>query len=311
MRGTWGGGCGRRLLFTAVTGLLAALSVSGVATAGPPSEPVAVHRLPDAPSGQLTGLGGRCLDVAGSRSANGTAVQLYWCNGTSAQDWTFDGGTVRALGKCLDVPNSSTSNGVLVQLWDCNGTGAQQWEYSERGTLRNPHSSKCLDVPGWRNADGSRPMLWDCTAFTNQQWLLPGQASPHPFPVFITAAGAGGVDYCVIPVPGATSDDTVWILACDRQILPFATWDTDGGLLRQPNTSRCLDVAGGSGANGAAVVTAACNGNGSQLWQPFPDGSLRTMGSGKCLDLPLWTVSFPASVMIWDCTGAANQRWSL
>ncbi|HKN51985.1 MAG TPA: glycoside hydrolase family 30 beta sandwich domain-containing protein, partial [Amycolatopsis sp.] len=39
-------------------------------------------------TGPITGLAGKCMDVAGANSANGTAVQLYDCNGTAAQQWT-------------------------------------------------------------------------------------------------------------------------------------------------------------------------------------------------------------------------------
>src|SRR4051812_252014 len=31
----------------------------------------------------------KCIDAAGSGTANGTAVQQYACNGTSAQNWQF------------------------------------------------------------------------------------------------------------------------------------------------------------------------------------------------------------------------------
>ena len=34
-------------------------------------------------TGPITGLGGKCVDVAGANSANGTAVQLYDCNGSA------------------------------------------------------------------------------------------------------------------------------------------------------------------------------------------------------------------------------------
>lgn len=52
----------------------------------------------------IRGLAGKCVDVAGANPANGTAVQLYDCNGTAAQQWTVGSdGTIRALGKCLDV----------------------------------------------------------------------------------------------------------------------------------------------------------------------------------------------------------------
>src|SRR4051812_25189051 len=39
-------------------------------------------------SGTITGLAGKCLDVAGANTADGTAVQIYDCNGTGAQNWT-------------------------------------------------------------------------------------------------------------------------------------------------------------------------------------------------------------------------------
>ena len=40
-------------------------------------------------TGPITsGYAGKCVDVAGASSANGAAVQLYDCNGTTAQTWT-------------------------------------------------------------------------------------------------------------------------------------------------------------------------------------------------------------------------------
>ncbi|MGW4824923.1 ricin-type beta-trefoil lectin domain protein [Streptomyces sp. NPDC004227] len=75
-----------------------------------------------------TGLAGKCLDVAGAGSADGTAVQLYDCNGTAAQQWTVrSDGTIRALGKCLDVTGGSTADGAKVQLWSCTGAANQKW----------------------------------------------------------------------------------------------------------------------------------------------------------------------------------------
>ncbi|MEV6012348.1 family 20 glycosylhydrolase, partial [Streptomyces sp. NPDC051976] len=35
-------------------------------------------------SGPITGYGGKCVDIAGAATANGTAIQLYVCNGTTA-----------------------------------------------------------------------------------------------------------------------------------------------------------------------------------------------------------------------------------
>src|ERR1044071_876610 len=107
-----------------------------------------------ASSGTITGYGGKCVDVAGASTANGTKIQLYTCNGTNAQQWTLaDNGSIQALGKCMDVTAAGTANGTKVQLYDCNGTNAQKWTVS--GTqLINTGSGKCLDATGISSADG-------------------------------------------------------------------------------------------------------------------------------------------------------------
>ncbi|WP_433797296.1 glycosyl hydrolase family 18 protein [Actinoplanes sp. CA-252034] len=125
-------------------------------------------------TGRITGLGGKCVDINAASSANGTAVQLYDCNGSGAQSWTIGtDGTIRGLGKCLDVNAAGTANGSLVQIYDCNGTGAQQWQSSSDGTLRNPASGRCLDVQNNSSANGARLQIWDCFAGANQRWTLP------------------------------------------------------------------------------------------------------------------------------------------
>ncbi|MGK3201234.1 ricin-type beta-trefoil lectin domain protein [Amycolatopsis sp. MEPSY49] len=126
---------------------------------------------PPASGGTITGYGGKCVDVAGAATANGTAVDLYTCNGTSAQQWTSSAGTLRALGKCLDVNAAGTANGTRVQLYDCNGTGAQQWTHSGN-QLVNPASGKCLDATGPSSADGTPLQIWTCTGAANQSWTL-------------------------------------------------------------------------------------------------------------------------------------------
>ncbi len=123
--------------------------------------------------GQITGLGGKCVDVAAANSADGTQVQLYDCNGTNAQQWTRPGdGTIRALGKCLDVNAGSVADGARVQLWTCNGTGAQQWVYSGARDLVNPQANKCLDATGNSSANGTPLQLWTCSGGANQKWTV-------------------------------------------------------------------------------------------------------------------------------------------
>ncbi|MHC3472679.1 ThuA domain-containing protein [Streptomyces sp. 7R007] len=129
---------------------------------------------PQTTTGPIRGIGGKCVDVAGGATANGTAVQLYDCNGTGAQSWTVTGsGTLTALGKCMDVTAAGTANGTTVQLYDCNGTGSQIWQPQGNGALVNPQSGKCLDATGQSSANGTRLQIWSCTGATNQKWALP------------------------------------------------------------------------------------------------------------------------------------------
>ncbi|MCT9930812.1 family 16 glycosylhydrolase [Planotetraspora sp. A-T 1434] len=120
---------------------------------------------------KITGYGGKCVDVAGANSVNGTQVQLWTCNGTAAQQWTVGSdGTLRALGKCMDVAGANSANGTKVQLYDCNGTAAQKWTAPGDGTLRA--LGKCLDATNVSSADGTPLQIWDCSGGANQKWTI-------------------------------------------------------------------------------------------------------------------------------------------
>lgn len=125
-------------------------------------------------TGAITGYGGKCIDVASASTANGTAIQLYDCNGSAAQKWTLAAdGSIQALGKCMDLVSGGTANGTQVQLYDCNGTGAQKWTATSGHDLVNPASNRCLDATGPSSANGTRLQIWDCTGASNQKWTVP------------------------------------------------------------------------------------------------------------------------------------------
>ena len=108
-------------------------------------------------------------------------IQVYTCNGTSAQQWTVAAGnTLQVLGMCLDVNAAGTANGTLVDLYTCNGTAAQVWDPQSNGELINPNSGKCLDDTGF-GGSGTQVQIWACADSSNQQWTLPsGGTTPPP-----------------------------------------------------------------------------------------------------------------------------------
>ena len=125
-------------------------------------------------TGRVVGLAGKCLDVNGGATADGTKIQLWTCNGSAAQNWQVDGQVWRnpASGKCLDIAGGGTANGTRVQLWTCNGSGAQNWAAQADRTVRNPQSGRCLDVSEARADDGQQIHIWDCLGAANQLWTV-------------------------------------------------------------------------------------------------------------------------------------------
>lgn len=79
-------------------------------------------------------------------------------------------GTIRAFGKCMDLAGASTRNGTTVQLANCNGGWAQQFRLNSAHDLVNPHADKCVDVLDEMTGNGTPLQLWSCNGHDNQKW---------------------------------------------------------------------------------------------------------------------------------------------
>jgi len=133
-----------------------------------------------------------CLDNAGNKKANSNKIQLYKCNDTAAQKWTFpDNGTiVNVNGYCLDVKGASKQPKTVVQLYVCNGTVAQKWVVKSDGTIVNPNSGLCLDDKSASSANGTQIWMWPCNNTVAQKWtVVADSGTPTGTP---PANGGGG-----------------------------------------------------------------------------------------------------------------------
>ncbi|HEV2634856.1 MAG TPA: ricin-type beta-trefoil lectin domain protein [Actinocrinis sp.] len=250
------------------------------------------------PTGEsVSGITGDCADAKASSTANGTAVQLYTCNHTSAQTWTaYSDGSLRVLGKCLDATGAGTADGTKAELWDCNGGGNQVWQAYNGGYL-NPASGKCLDDTGGSTTVGTQLELWDCNGTPAQLWGPPGLG-----PVASGLAGKCLDDNAGSNVNGAKAD--IW----DCNGSAAQAWSYTGGTLQI--NGLCLDVVGGQTADGSLVDLWGCNSGTNQVWNVV-NGELQNPASGKCLDDPGLNVTNGTQLDIWDCNGGANQQWAL
>jgi hypothetical protein len=129
-------------------------------------------------TGSLRAVGaGRCLDVPGATTTQGTQVQIWDCHGGTNQTWTrtasgqltvYSGGNLR----CLDASGQGRTNGTPAIIWACNGQVNQQWNVNANGSITGVQSGLCLDVAGLGTANGTKVQLWTCTGASNQQWTL-------------------------------------------------------------------------------------------------------------------------------------------
>lgn len=258
------------------------------------------------PTTPLVGQSGLCLDLAAADNANGTKVDVYTCNGTSAQSWTEQAdGTVRTSGKCLDVAAGGTTNGTLVNLYDCNGTGAQVWQPGTNGSLVNPRSGRCLDDPGASTTIGTQMDIRDCDGNGNQSWLAPTGTSTGGIGQI---AGIGGL--CVDVRASSNADGTpVQIYTCNGTGAQQWTVAANGTIQA---LGKCLDVTSGGTANGTLVELRTCNGTGAQQWAYNSAATgLRNPASGRCLDDPAGTTTLSTRLQIYDCNSSAAQQWTL
>jgi hypothetical protein len=77
------------------------------------------------------------------------------------------------------------------------------------------------------------------------------------------------------------------------------------------NSGKCLDVPGGSTADGVGVIQFACNGANNQKWNVRRSGEIVNVNSGKCLDVPNGSTDDQVGVNQYSCHGGDNQKWNV
>ena len=136
---------------------------------------------PPAPPGTLQSLAsGKCLDLPGGQTTNGTRAIQYDCHGGPNQQWTIkaqgDAGdriVSRMSGKCIGTDGGDAATGSPIVKSQCGGSPSQLWARENGGTgfvLRNAATHPCLDVPGGSLANRAQLIAWVCNGGTNQTW---------------------------------------------------------------------------------------------------------------------------------------------
>ena len=127
---------------------------------------------------------GKCLDVSGGNTADGTNVQQWTCNGGTNQKWKVEDlgdDTSRlvnvATGKVLDTADCSTADGADIRQWSWLNNKCQRSRLVFTATgdyvrIVNENSGKVADVADCGTANGTDVRQWTWLNNNCQQWRL-------------------------------------------------------------------------------------------------------------------------------------------
>ncbi|MFC1408486.1 ricin-type beta-trefoil lectin domain protein [Streptacidiphilus sp. N1-12] len=200
-------------------------------------------------------------------------------------------------GLCTDVPGATQDNSTQVALWDCNGQTNQSWTLTPTGQLTVYGGAKCLDVRAAGTADGTAVQIYDCNNTPAQQWTVNSDGT-----VVNPATGK------CLDAAGATPSTLLEIWTCNGGANQVWMRGAQAGPLKGQESGRCVDVPGGSQANGAQPALWDCNGAGNQTWTSTAN-NLLTVYDNKCLEVTGNATADGSPVEIYDCNGGANQQW--
>ncbi|MGA3154293.1 MAG: GH25 family lysozyme [Streptosporangiaceae bacterium] len=254
-------------------------------------------------------LAGKCLNDIGNSAAVGTAADLYTCDGSSAERWTYaEDGSLRIHGECLQGTGSA---GGRVRLESCSGSALQQWRlaypravnrHAAGGAIAlvNPGSGLCLADPGGIASNWVRVITLTCDGERAQAWTLPAG------PVMSMIAGR-----CLDGTGNKAADGTkVEIRGCDGAGEQAWTVEPDGTLRA---LGRCLGVGHSGKSAGTHVDLQGCKGTGAQKWHVVlasgSDATLVNPVSGLCLADPSDSTAIGTWAVISTCMVAAGRQW--
>ena len=133
-----------------------------------------------------------CVNVKSNSSHDGTNIQLYKADRTSACEWRIELYCTRYgygepeklyriinynSGKALDVKAGKAANKTNVQLYRWNGTSAQLWKirYNKDGSVTFLSALKgryALDLAGGRVKNGQNIQLYQDNGTKAQRWYI-------------------------------------------------------------------------------------------------------------------------------------------
>ncbi len=115
----------------------------------------------------VKGYNSMCLDDAGAWETAGNPVDLYTCNSTAAQKWSYSSSELHVFGLCL---SDTGGTGSKVSITSCKGASTETWTHPGNGEYVLKSNGLCLTDPGSSKTAGTVQVIQACKATANQKW---------------------------------------------------------------------------------------------------------------------------------------------
>lgn len=247
------------------------------------------------------------VDAKGGRADNGTNVQTYTYNGSTAQKWKLVSAgnsyyyiaSMLNLNRVLDVAGGKAKSGSNVQVWNKNGSDAQLWKFEVKDAARSLYtiisklSEKAgfdlvLDIAGAKTSNGTNLQLYKASANNKAQRFYLIDTKPNVTAGYTLPDGDGVYEIYAV----SAASDTGYTA-----------------------TSYTADVAGGSKDNGANLRIYKSNGSAAQrlLFTSDDKGyyTIAVLGSAKVFDVAGGKIIPGTNVQQYQFNGSDAQKWSL
>lgn len=271
-----------------------------------------------------------CADVWSSTDANNATVDIYTCNGTTAQQWTFvpfsntgtegfirvnmGGSTGGGQQRCLHAKNNATADGTDVVLYQCNvNTAGMKWVIQTNGSIKNVQSGRCLQPQNASTTNATILEIVTCNSSVSaQNWNV------RPLSVMqSTATTTTAVNYCVTSQSGNPPTGSYSYVQnnnctyAESQLLEYvqSSPGSNDGSYRIYGQTKCLDLLNGATSDGTRVIFTDCNGSDSQKWVRNPSTRLSNVASNTCLQLENNATTSGTYLVISTCNSNASQKW--
>jgi hypothetical protein len=212
---------------------------------------------------QYGGDATKCVD-AGSTMKAGTQLMIWDCNKAKQQKWGYDskGGAIYLASStadaslCMDLAGGGTQGGTAVQVWSCNNLWEQSWNVLPGIGIRvGSNYQKCFDLYGGGTDNGNPVNVWDCNGLINQHFIFADWQIKY----------AGNTNKC-IDSGGMKAGGKLQLWDCNGSNQQIWGYDAipgfAGTIFLAKSTSDatyCIDLPGGSDANGNRLQIWNCN----------------------------------------------------